>query len=98
ETDTTLIDHAADRRAPTPTAAAEIAVPVRAELAARVADLSARLIGAGQRSLESRRELLAALSRGLRHPRDVLLARAQRLDDLAARLGPALLTDVRRLG
>jgi len=98
ETDTTLIDFAADRRAPTPTAAAELAVPVRVELLARVTDLSGRLIAASQRSLGARQELLAALARGLRHPRDLLGAKAQRLDDVAARLGPALLAGVRKHG
>src|SRR5690606_10118220 len=48
ETDTTLIDHAADLRAPTPTAAAELAVPVRADLVAHVATLGARLERAGK--------------------------------------------------
>jgi exodeoxyribonuclease VII large subunit len=91
ETDSTLIDFAADKRAPTPTAAAELAVPVRVELLARVTDLSGRLTKAAQRVLDSRRELIAALARGLRHPRDVIGGKQQRLDDLTARLSPAVL-------
>ncbi|MGH6717897.1 MAG: exodeoxyribonuclease VII large subunit, partial [Alphaproteobacteria bacterium] len=68
ETDTTLIDFAADRRAPTPTAAAEMAVPVRAELLERVFGLGARLVGAGGRRIEAQRATVARLARGLRDP------------------------------
>jgi exodeoxyribonuclease VII large subunit len=86
ETDTTLIDLAADRRAPTPTAAAEIAVPVRAELVARLAGLDQRLAAAVARELARLGERLEGLRRGLLDPRQVLAAAAQRLDDLAERL------------
>ena len=65
ETDTTLIDYVADVRAPTPTAAAEIAVPVRAELHARVIELGGRMIGAMARDQEARRGALRGLVRGL---------------------------------
>ena len=90
ETDTTLIDFASDLRAPTPTGAAEKAVPVRAELLERVATLGARLEGARGRLLERARLRLAAA--GGRLPRlDALLAPGrQRLDLAEARLGPAI--------
>src|SRR5882762_11036596 len=69
ETDTTLIDYASDRRAPTPTAAAEIAVPVREELMLTLLDLDRRLTVALTRGLQARGDLLKNLARGLPHPR-----------------------------
>jgi len=96
ETDTTLIDFASDRRAPTPTAAAEIAVPVRAELLLDVLDRQRRLVAAVARHLAERRERVAALSRGLPDPRRLLQAAAQRLDDLSEHLRRALLLGVQR--
>ena len=86
ETDTTLCDYAADRRAPTPTAAAEMAVPVRAELLALVRELGARIERCARRAAERGAEQLQAL---LRHwpEREALLApQQQKLDDLAERL------------
>jgi exodeoxyribonuclease VII large subunit len=90
ETDTTLIDFASDRRAPTPTAAAEMAVPVRADLVAQVAEDEARLTGAMTRLLRSRGQEVTSLGRGLPTPRRVLETAMQRVDDWAERLGPAL--------
>jgi exodeoxyribonuclease VII large subunit len=86
ETDTTLIDHASDRRAPTPTAAAEIAVPVRLDLVADLGTKSARLSGSLSRLFDQRRLHLAGLARGLPDPQDLLGAAAQRLDDRTERL------------
>lgn len=86
ETDTTLADFAADRRAPTPTAAAEMAVPVRADLAFTLSDLGARQRRAVYRPLELGRERLEARARLLPRPEALLAAQTQRLDDLAERL------------
>jgi len=90
ETDTTLIDYAAALRAPTPTAAAEKAVPVRAELVAGVAELGGRLVGATQRRLEDLRQRLGALFRALPDPRRRIEDATLRLDDRAERLRLAL--------
>lgn len=86
ETDTTLIDFVADRRAPTPTAAAEIAVPVRAELLAGLGGLGERLIHGQERGLADHRRHLEGLVRGLSDPAARLRYAEQRLDDLAERL------------
>jgi exodeoxyribonuclease VII large subunit len=86
ETDTTLIDFASDLRAPTPTAAAEMAVPVRADLLALVAEQGGRLVGTMTRSLESRRQQVDTLFRAVPHPRRHIEDCARRLDDRAERL------------
>jgi exodeoxyribonuclease VII large subunit len=86
ETDTTLIDHAADRRAPTPTAAAEMAVPVRLDLLAELGGKSARLAAGLARLFAERRLQLSGLARGLPDPQDLIGHAAQRLDDRAERL------------
>ncbi|HSR71577.1 MAG TPA: exodeoxyribonuclease VII large subunit, partial [Kiloniellales bacterium] len=96
ETDTTLIDFAADRRAPTPTAAAEIAVPVRAELVAQVLDAERRLSGAALRGLEARRTLVEGLGRGLPAPQRLLDDKRQRLDERIERFLLAWTQDLRR--
>lgn len=90
ETDNTLIDLAADMRAPTPTAAAELAVPVRAELLAGLAGLEERRLRAAARALADRRTRLRDLSRALPRPEQLLADRIQRLDALADRLPRAL--------
>ncbi len=89
ETDTTLIDFAADRRAPTPSAAAEIAVPVRAELIAQVLDAERRVAAAGARMLKDRRVLVEGLGRGLPDPVRLIEEKSQRLDDRIERLANA---------
>lgn len=86
ETDTTLIDHASDRRAPTPSAAAEMAVPVRLDLVADLAGKSSRLSAGLARLFAERRLQLAGLARGLPLPQDLLGRAAQRLDERAERL------------
>lgn len=90
ETDVTLIDFAADVRAPTPTAAAEMVVPVRADLIAAVEDLGARLATAPRRLLDRRRSDFRALAR-LLPAADALLGQPrQRLDAVSGRLPRAL--------
>lgn len=89
ETDTTLIDFASDRRAPTPTAAAEFAVPVRLHLLARVEDCSVRLLLQAERAIAMKRSGLQALERGLGNPRHAIEAHIQRLDGLEERLDGA---------
>jgi len=86
ETDVTLADYAADVRAPTPTAAAEMAVPVRAELMSQLATWNGRIIGAANRHQALAGERLTALARHL-PKRDALYApQRQRLDDAGDRL------------
>ena len=86
ETDTTLIDYASDLRAPTPTGAAEMAVPVREELHYTVADLGRRLSGLKVSMIADRVERVKGLARGLPSPRDLLGLASQRFDELSDRL------------
>ena len=90
ETDNTLIDFAADQRAPTPTAAAEMAVPVRADLLALVEDDGARLVGAVNRRLKDGRVRLDGMARGLPDLGRLVEGFVQRLDDWTERLGNAV--------
>lgn len=90
ETDTTLIDFAADLRAPTPTAAAELAVPVRADLLAQVAGLGARLERGGKGAVQGRDQRLRDLSRALPRPEALLAVPVQRLDRSTDRLAGSL--------
>ena len=90
ETDWTLIDHAADMRAPTPTGAAEMAVPVKAELEAGLATLAARLSGGMSRGLDGNRQTLRSLARALPSIDTLLALPRRRFDESAAGLGRAL--------
>ncbi len=90
ETDTTLIDHASDRRAPTPTAAAEMAVPVRLDLMAQVDDLGGRQVRAARGLVAGLGQRLADLSRGMPRADAVLAGPRQRLDLATDRLPAAL--------
>ncbi|MDH4096357.1 MAG: exodeoxyribonuclease VII large subunit [Betaproteobacteria bacterium] len=86
ETDVTIADFAADRRAPTPTAAAEMVSPSRAELLARVAELAERATREALRRIETAMQTVDALARRLVHPRERLRTSRQLLAQLAARL------------
>jgi exodeoxyribonuclease VII large subunit len=90
ETDVTLIDFAADRRAPTPTAAAEMAVPVRADLLVNVDSLARRALACWRRNQDARRTELRAATRALPNADELLALPRQRLDHAAARLPRAL--------
>jgi exodeoxyribonuclease VII large subunit len=90
ETDWTLIDHASDRRAPTPTGAAEMAVPVKADLDAEIASLTARLRGAVARQMDNRRQGVRALARALPSLDQLLALPRRRFDEAAIGLGRGL--------
>jgi exodeoxyribonuclease VII large subunit len=86
ETDTTLADYVADRRAPTPTAAAELAVPVRMELAATLDEFGLRQRRAITRPVSLGRERLEARASRMPRPEQLIAQSAQQLDELSERL------------
>lgn len=89
ETDWTLIDLAADVRAPTPTGAAEMAVPVKAELEATLASLGARLRASISRHLDRQRQAVRGAARVLPSPDQLFALPRRRFDETAGRLGRA---------
>jgi exodeoxyribonuclease VII large subunit len=95
ETDVTLIDFVADKRAPTPSAAAEMAVPVRADLISAIDSLARRQRAAWQRCQEGRRTEMRAAARALPDAGELLAQPSQRLDHAAARLPRALIANAR---
>ena len=95
ETDWTLVDLVADARAPTPTKAAEWAVPKYADLLAQNDDLGQRIKHGARRRFETARSHLLAAARGLPRLEDLTALPRQRFDSIERRLGPALLTNAR---
>ena len=86
ETDTTLIDYASDKRAPTPTAAAEMAVPVKTEIQAYLMDLNQRSFQLINHKIGNLKRILDARASSLLSPKQMLINMAQRLDDVSERL------------
>lgn len=97
ETDTTLIDYVSDQRAPTPTAAAEFAVPVRLDLMAWSDDQGSRMSRAMAQAMQTRSQRLRDLARGMPRPADLTAEPRQRLDLAEARRPAALQRSVARL-
>lgn len=96
ETDTTLIDYVSDFRSPTPTAAAERAVPVRDDLVYTIKDFDIRLEKATRRYITNLEQQIEGLGRGLPKPSELLALSAQRFDELGERLPRALKVGVER--
>ena len=92
ETDVTLVDYVADLRAPTPTGAAEMALPVKSELVATIGDLHLRQYGALTRMMDRRKSDLRSAARALPQPRDILALARQRFDMAAGRLEQGLIS------
>ncbi len=96
ETDWTLVDYAADVRAPTPTGAAELAVPVKADLEATIASLHARLGNCVVRHFDKRRQALRSAARALPSPDQLLALPRRRFDEAASRLTRGLTAGTER--
>lgn len=96
ETDWTLIDFVADMRAPTPTGAAEFAVPVKADLEATLASLGARLNACVSRHLERKRQAVRGAARALPSPDQLLALPRRRFDEATSRLGRGLTVNIER--
>ncbi|HRW29378.1 MAG TPA: exodeoxyribonuclease VII large subunit [Emcibacteraceae bacterium] len=96
ETDTTLIDYVSDFRSPTPTAAAERAVPVRDDLVYTVRDFDLRLEKATRRYINNLEQKVEGLGRGLPKPSELLSLVSQRFDELSERMPRALKVSVER--
>jgi exodeoxyribonuclease VII large subunit len=96
ETDTTLIDFASDRRAPTPTAAAEMAVPVRADLLSQTLDFERRVLNCYTRGITTRRTHLSQLARVLPRSDQLFAQPRQRLDVASDKLGRALNSNLQK--
>ncbi|MDW6025143.1 exodeoxyribonuclease VII large subunit [Mesorhizobium sp. BAC0120] len=96
ETDWTLVDFVADMRAPTPTGAAEMAVPVKAELEAGLASLGARLRACASRGIDRRRQALRAAARALPSADQLLALPRRRFDEATSRLARGLVVNTER--
>jgi exodeoxyribonuclease VII large subunit len=96
ETDTTLIDFASDARAPTPTAAAEMAVPVRTDLMAQTLDLERRNLRSFTRALGEKRRTVDGLARALPRADQLFAAPRQRFDLAAEKLRHALMRNLQK--